>query len=176
VQQRRFRKDLYYRLAVFPIDLPPLSARRDDIAVVAKGFLKDLARRSGLGPWQLSPRAVRWLQQQPWRGNVRELTNYLERATIITDGSVLELGDEPQPRAASSGVIPAAAQPDATLPTLEQMERRHIEHALRLTQGKLYGPGGCADLLGVNPNTLRSRMKKLGLGGARDFRSDRASE
>ena len=176
VQQARFREDLYYRLAVFPLKLPALSARREDIIVVAEGFLADLARRSGRGPWQLSPRSVDWLQQQPWRGNVRELINYLERATIIADSSLLQLGDESQPNATSSAATPAAKQEGATLPTLEQVERRHIEHALRLTQGKLYGPGGSADLLGVNPNTLRSRMKKLGLGGARDFRADRATK
>jgi len=172
VEQRRFREDLYYRLAVFPVHLPPLRDRPQDIEVIAQGFLERLARRTGRGPWHLSSASLRWLESRSWRGNVRELVNALERATIISEGSTLAFLDEtdgPARFQATRG--PDTVFTDAALATLEEMEREHIRRALTVTDGKLYGPGGSADLLGVNPNTLRSRMKKLGLGGARDYRS-----
>jgi len=171
VREGRFREDLYYRLAVFPIGIPPLRERLQDIEVIASGFLDALARRTGRGPWRITAKSLGWLESQPWRGNVRELVNALERATIVSEGPDLELGSElpssPATELASRG---PAAKPHSIL-TLEELERQHIERALKATGGKLYGPGGCADLLGLNPNTLRSRMKKLGLGGARNHRS-----
>jgi transcriptional regulator with GAF, ATPase, and Fis domain len=173
VAERRFREDLYYRLAVFPIHLPPLRARREDILVIAESFLAKLARRTGNTPWHLSDASVEWLQRQPWRGNVRELINTLERATILSSGSLLEVGGPPPALAASAPSVasrPLSPQERDGFLTLEQMERQHIQRALVVTGGKLYGPGGSAELLGINPNTLRSRMKKLGLGGARQHR------
>jgi len=171
VADRRFREDLYYRLAVFPIHLPPLRERREDIEVIAGGFLESLARRTGGGPWRLSERSKRWLEEQNWSGNVRELVNTLERATILSSGPtlVLDAGDAaPPPRARS---VPDEPDQAAPILTLEEMERRHIQSALERTGGKLYGEDGSARLLGINPSTLRSRMQKLGLGGARDFRA-----
>jgi transcriptional regulator with GAF, ATPase, and Fis domain len=192
VAEGRFRQDLYYRLAVFPVHLPPLRERSSDIAAIADGFLQSLARRTGRGPWHLSPRSQRWLQEQSWRGNVRELVNTLERATILATGPELDLegglglgppatgGTE---RAAairgstaagsasgSAGGAPAAAG-SAPFPTLKEMERRHIEQALELRGGRIYGADGCAELLGIHPSTLRSRMQKLGMGGARAARA-----
>jgi len=169
VAERRFREDLYYRLAVFPIHLPPLRARRQDLEPIAEGFLSSLAQRTGRGPWRLSESSKRWLGEQSWRGNVRELINTLERATIIAQGPELELGAEIQPPTPSTPMPDQGEEASGAVLTLEEMERRHIERALERTGGKLYGPGGCAELLGINPNTLRSRMKKLGLGGARSF-------
>ena len=172
VADGRFRQDLYYRLAVFPIHLPPLRDRREDVESIAVGFLDSLARRTGRGPWHLTATSLLRLERQPWIGNVRELVNTLERATILSPGSTLEIGTEAEPIG-----IPAAtpegdaAEEEAVFDTLAEMERRHIEHALRRTEGKIYGEGGCAELLGLNPNTLRSRMQKHGLGGARDHRS-----
>jgi transcriptional regulator with GAF, ATPase, and Fis domain len=172
VAERRFREDLYYRLAVFPMHLPPLRERPEDIEVISEGFLERHAQRTGRGPWQLSAGSVRWLQSQPWKGNVRELVNALERATIIGEGSTLTMGDDTDgPAQSHEQSRPSAPATAGALTTLEEMERAHILRALTETDGKLYGPGGSADLLGVNPNTLRSRMKKLGLGGARDYRS-----
>ncbi len=172
VEERHFREDLYYRLAVFPVHLPPLRDRPHDVEVIASGFLERLSARTGRGPWQLSSASLRWLESQPWKGNVRELVNALERATIISEGADLTIGHETdgpaQSRGSSGRSAPAAS---GALVTLEEMEREHILRALTVTDGKLYGPGGSADLLGVNPNTLRSRMKKLGLGGAREYRS-----
>jgi transcriptional regulator with GAF, ATPase, and Fis domain len=159
-------------LAVFPVHLPPLRDRPEDVRVIAEGFLAQLSQRTGRGPWQLSPESLRWLESQIWKGNVRELVNALERATITSEGATLSIGDETDgPVQSHPGSGPAIASDGAALATLEEMEREHIRRALTTTDGKLYGPGGSADLLGVNPNTLRSRMKKLGLGGARDYRS-----
>jgi transcriptional regulator with GAF, ATPase, and Fis domain len=164
VSEGRFREDLYYRLAVFPLHLPPLRERGEDMIPIAEGFLADLAQRSGRGPWTLTEASRRWIETQSWPGNVRELINALERATILAAGPTLDVGaprdEEPTDPAAQR---PQTDEPDAPLPTLEQMERRHIERALARTAGKIHGPGGCAEILGINPNTLRSRMKKLGI-------------
>ena len=112
--------------------------------------------------------ARRWLSQQPWRGNVRELVNTVERATIISPGPVLEFGDSaPEVR----GPVAVTGPSDGgSILTLQEMERRHIERALHRTDGKISGKGGAAEILGINPNTLRSRMKKLGVGGGRSHR------
>ena len=108
------------------------------------------------------------MRAQPWRGNVRELVNAVERATIISRGQTLELGDgQPLPAPTIDSPVPPA---DDTILTLEELERHHIEKTLRRTGGKISGAGGAAEILGINPNTLRSRMKKLGLGGSRDYR------
>ncbi len=163
VEDKRFREDLYYRLAVFPIHLPPLRARREDIPAIAEGFLESLARRTGRGPWRPSDRAQAWLAEQPWPGNVRELVNALERATILTEGTVLEMGNgrtRALPAPVEAAPVAGPAKPESIL-TLREMERAHITRALEATDGKIHGPGGAAELLDINPSTLRSRMKKL---------------
>jgi transcriptional regulator with GAF, ATPase, and Fis domain len=180
VKERRFREDLYWRLAVFPIELPPLRQRREDVAGLAERHLEGLARRSGRAPWRLTDDARRALEAAPWPGNVRELLNVIERATILAYGGEIEadlllLGGE----AAGAGRAGAGAAPgggaardsmDEAGFTLEEMERRHIESTLSRTGGRIYGAGGAAERLGLPPSTLRSRMEKLGLGGAREFR------
>jgi len=188
VAEQRFRQDLYYRLAVFPIEMPALRERPDDIEAIAEGFLEQLARRTGRGPWRLGAGVGARLRARDWPGNVRELINLLERATILSSGPELELGldgDRPSDRGGEGGAEADAAgvmrgpgrTPSALLedeqpfPTLRDAERQHIERALERTGGKLYGAGGSAELLGINPSTLRSRMQKLGLGGARAFRT-----
>ncbi len=176
VAEQRFRQDLYYRLAVFPVHIPPLRDRPEDIGPIAESFLDQLARRTGRGPWRLSDWARHWLIEQAWRGNVRELVNTLERATILSVGSTLEFGGaEFLPAIAGPDPIEPPASPES-LPTLREMERRHIVRALERTGGKLYGAGGSAEILGINPSTLRSRMQKLGLGGARGFRPGSRSD
>jgi transcriptional regulator with GAF, ATPase, and Fis domain len=162
VAEGRFREDLYYRLHVFPIEIPPLRARREDIPRIAADFLAGLARRTGRGPWTLSEAALTALRAHEWPGNVRELVNHLERATILADGGDLAVSD-PRPAVPA----PSAA---AGLQTLEAVERRYIDRVLRATSGKIYGPGGAAEILGINGSTLASRMRKLGLGGARAYR------
>ncbi len=158
-----FREDLYYRLAVFPILVPPLRERTEDIPVIAEQFLAALARRSGRGPWTLDDAARADLTRRPWPGNVRELVNSLERATILANSESLSFESD----AAAPRSLDATAD---ALTTLADLERAHIERVLRHTNGRLYGDGGAAEILGINPNTLRSRMKKLGLGGARAYR------
>jgi len=167
----KFRDDLYYRIAVFPIHVPPLRDRREDVVDIARNFLDALSGRTGRGPWWLSERSKEWLKAQSWRGNVRELVNTLERATIISTEAELELGSESgqgdTAAATSRGTAGTGQEP---LPTLSQVERRHIRRVLQLTNGKIYGDDGAASILGINPNTLRSRMKKLDLGGAKNHR------
>jgi transcriptional regulator with GAF, ATPase, and Fis domain len=169
VADHRFREDLYYRLAVFPVHLPPLRERPEDIRPIAEHFLASLSRRTGRPPWHLTQQAARWLEQQRWRGNVRELVNTLERATILSPGRDLRLGPENMATGITLPTLDSSPQSGA-IATLEEMERRHIERALAAAHGRLYGSGGAADMLDMNPNTLRSRMKKLGLGGVRDLK------
>lgn len=167
----KFRDDLYYRIAVFPLHVPPLRDRREDIVDIARNFLDSLSSRTGRGPWRLSERSKTWLVSQPWRGNVRELVNTLERATIISAGSELELGSESFFGDTGAAVRGAdGVNQEEPLLTLTQMERRHVRRALQLTNGKIYGDDGAAAILGINASTLRSRMKKLDLGGARNHR------
>ena len=170
----KFRDDLYYRIAVFPIHVPPLRARRDDIVGIAENFLESLSRRTGRGPWWLSERSKAWLQAQPWRGNVRELVNTVERATIVTHSPELEFDSDWDAVRESESEIRrsgTAGTQGGRLDTLEAVERRHIQKVLKHTAGKLYGDDGAAAILGLNPSTLRSRMKKLGLGGAKSYRA-----
>ncbi len=155
-----FRSDLYYRLAVFPLDLPALRDRVEDIPLIAKRFLDQLAQRRGRGPWTLSDRALDAIMNESWPGNVRELVNTLERATILQpkgeiDAAHLALGGTvaKAPRSPSSGSFP-------TMLPLHEHERRYLAQALRRTNGKIYGADGAAQLLGLKPTTLQSKLKK----------------
>ncbi|PIU79997.1 MAG: AAA family ATPase [Nitrospirae bacterium CG06_land_8_20_14_3_00_70_43] len=160
VAEGRFREDLYYRLHVFPIEVPPLRARREDLGRIAADFLANLARRTGRGPWSLSEAALAALGRHDWPGNVRELVNHLERATILAGPGERAIDEAP----------PAAPVAREGFATLAARERDYIDRVLRATGGKIYGPGGAAELLGIHGSTLASRMRKLGLGGARDYR------
>jgi len=163
VAEGRFREDLFYRLHVFPIEIPPLRARREDIPRIAADFLAALARRTGRGPWILNEATLAALAERDWPGNVRELVNRLERATILCGRGDLSI-DETAP------VVAAPSEEAEGFPTLEAVERAHIDRVVRATGGKIYGPGGAAERLGLNGSTLASRMRKLGLGGAREYR------
>jgi transcriptional regulator with GAF, ATPase, and Fis domain len=168
--ERRFREDLYYRLAVFPIEVPPLRARREDIGSVARAALDAITRRTGRGPWELSERDLAKLAARDWAGNVRELINVLERATILSSAGRLDFLDEDAPTREVAGDAGRSGQaPQAPLPTLAEVEARHIVRALERTGGKLYGPGGAAEILGMPGSTVSSRMKRYGLGTARDY-------
>lgn len=157
VEQGRFREDLYYRLHVFPISIPPLRDRLEDIPTLARFFLNKLASRLGRKVLSIPESALSTLRDYTWPGNVRELENIIERAMILTRGESLEL---------PAGIIPVRRKADARashLLPLAEVERQHIQRVLEHTQGVIAGPQGAAKILEINPNTLRSRMEKLGI-------------
>jgi transcriptional regulator with GAF, ATPase, and Fis domain len=173
VADGRFREDLWYRLAVFPIHLPPLRDRPEDIPALASHFALRSAQRLGLTALVPTPADVRLLLSYAWPGNVRELAAVIERAAILGNGKTLEVGQAlgvaaPAPRAPEP-------RPDVPRPTeadvvpLNVAMARHIEAALARTRGRVEGFEGAAELLGINPHTLRARMRKLGVD-ARRFR------
>jgi transcriptional regulator with GAF, ATPase, and Fis domain len=155
VQRRTFRADLFFRLNIFPIRIPPLRDRREDIPLLAEHFIREFSTRMGRRIDRIEPRALERLAAYSWPGNVRELANILERAVILCQGRVLHSGDLGLPDA-------SPANGDAS-GTLEDVERRHILRVLAETNGVLGGPNGAARILGVNRSTLWSRMKKLGV-------------
>ncbi len=159
VAHKRFREDLYYRLAVFPLHLPPLRARRDDLPALIDTLLAALAARIGRGPWQVSPDALAALGTRPWPGNVRELRNTLERATILVPSGSIGADDLGLRAPDPTPTVPA----HGPFPSLDEAQAAHIRAALLRTQGRLYGDDGAAALLGMKPTTLQSRMKKLGV-------------
>ena len=171
VRDGQFREDLYYRLNVFPLHVPPLRERTDDLPRLVATILAGLARRTGRGPWTVDDDALRELAAQEWPGNVRQLVNALERATIIRASGSLDArffmgGATRSPgdaggRAAAGRRTPSGGD-DADL-TLAGAERRHLRRVLDLTGGKIYGADGAAARLGLKPTTLQSRMKKLGV-------------
>jgi transcriptional regulator with GAF, ATPase, and Fis domain len=163
VAEGRFRADLYYRLAVFPVRLPALRERPQDIDTIASTFLFRQARRTGRGPWSLEPATLAALRAAPWSGNVRELVNALERATILHPAGVLPVASLGIPTAAPLPSPATSTPTQATLGSWQDNERRYFEALLEQTDGKLYGVGGAAAIAGLKPTTLRSRMVKLGL-------------
>jgi PAS domain S-box-containing protein len=158
VRTRTFRSDLFFRLNIFPINVPSLRERRDDIPVLARHFVRQFAGRIGRAVDQIDPRALEHLVAYDWPGNVRELANILERAVILCQGRVLQLPHLGLP-AAGTATTPTTSD----VVTLEEAERRHIIKALEKTGGVIAGPKGAAALLGVNRSTLWSRMKRLGI-------------
>ena len=162
----RFREDLWYRLAIFPIQLPALRDRREDIPALANHFALRAAHRFGLAPQMPTPDDLEILINYPWPGNIRELAAVIERAAILGDGKGLDvatsLGAHP-PHHVPPAAAPRERSPEDNLLTLDQAMARHIEAALRRTRGRVEGPGGAAALLAINPHTLRSRMRKLGI-------------
>ncbi|MBL9138784.1 MAG: sigma 54-interacting transcriptional regulator [Verrucomicrobiales bacterium] len=168
VASNRFRQDLFYRLNVFPIQLPPLRERIEDVPALAATFARRYAQRIGRAIAPLSPDDTRRLQRYGWPGNVRELQNVIERAVITAVDGRLNLDRAlPEVSAAASGPtaprITDAPQAIHTLRDLEEMERSNLARALEQSQGRISGSGGAATLLGMNPSTLRSRMKALGV-------------
>jgi transcriptional regulator with GAF, ATPase, and Fis domain len=167
--QGRFREDLYYRIAVFPILLPPLRDRVEDIPDLARHFAQRAAIRFGLPPLMPEEKDIHLLQSYPWPGNIRELGTVMDRAAILGDGHCLEiakaLGVGPDKEAsslpASAGTSPRTS-PGAS-ESLDTAIHRHIEQALRTSHGRIEGPRGAARILEINPNTLRARMRKLGI-------------
>ncbi len=154
----RFREDLYYRLHIFPILLPPLRQRREDIPRLAAAFVDRFARAAGKEIRTIPEGTLARLMAYPWPGNIRELENVLERAVLTSPGDTLRVTDRLEPAAAPEG---------RPFPTLAELERAHILQALERAGGRIDGPGGAADLLGLHPSTLRGRMRKAGIPRAR---------
>jgi formate hydrogenlyase transcriptional activator len=161
VREKTFREDLYYRLSVFPLLLPPLRDRKEDIPPLALFLVNKFAARIGKRIDGIEPETLRRLLAYPWPGNVRELENVLERAVILAGGPTLAIGADVLPVAVGP---PGSEHPPTEPPTtLEAREKEHILAVLRQTGGVVEGPRGAAKILGLHPNTLRSRMKKLGI-------------
>ena len=154
VGEGKFREDLYYRLNVFPVVVPPLRERREDIPLLAWDFVEEFSKSMGKPIEHIADESMRALQAYPWPGNVRELRNVIERAMILARSTTLHVS-----LGRTSTPVPARAR----VGTLEASERAHILEALTQTAWRVRGAGGAADLLGMKPTTLDSRMKKLGI-------------
>jgi transcriptional regulator with GAF, ATPase, and Fis domain len=192
VAEGRFREDLWYRISIFPIRLPALRERTQDIPALAGHFAHRAGLRLGGAPLTPSELDVQLLSSYPWPGNVRELAAVIERAAILGNGRRLEVAKsignpnlEPSPlpvrptlppsAAITSGALPTAgngaaatgARPPGEVAPLDTAMISHIERALSATHGRIEGPFGAARILGVNPHTLRARMRKLGIEWSR---------
>ena len=173
VEAREFREDLYYRIATFPIVLPPLRERGPDIPELATYFATRASARFGIRLAKFTPEDLDELAAYAWPGNVREFAAVIDRAVLLGDGRVIDVA-----RALGGGprlmrTQPAsAAPPSADIELLDDVIRRHIELALDRCHGRVDGPFGVAAKLGINPHTLRARMRKLGIDW-RGFRGPR---
>ena len=170
----RFRADLFYRLSVFPILVPALRDRREDIPVLAQHFLERLARKFGKALKRIDAESMRRLQEYSWPGNIRDLQNTIERAAILSAGDTLQVS-----WSLEAGEVVAAARPpsngdahtarggletgEGDSSSLAEMERQHILAILKKTHGVIEGPAGAARLLNLKPSTTRFRIKKLGI-------------
>jgi transcriptional regulator with GAF, ATPase, and Fis domain len=161
IEQGDFRADLYYRLGVFPIRAPALRERRGDIPLLVWFFISELQHRLGRNFDEVSAKAMAILSAYDWPGNVRELKNIIERAMILSSGSVLQLGDWFS-REHEVKVI-SFRPDDGAVETIEEVERAHIEKVLATCDWKIRGKDGAAEHLGLKRTTLQSRMKKLGI-------------
>ena len=155
VEEGRFRRDLYYRLNVFPIRVPPLRERPEAIPVMAAHFARDCAKALGKTIEGIEAESLRRLKSYAWPGNVRELRNVIERAAITATGPVVRIG--------RLGAEPTAPATPAESLELAAHERRHVLSVLELVSWRIEGKGGAAEILNLNPSTLRSRLKKLGI-------------
>jgi formate hydrogenlyase transcriptional activator len=155
VKRNEFRSDLYYRLNVFPIALPPLRERREDIPALVAHFIEIFGRRMGKQIEHIPPETMSAFSSYQWPGNIRELQNFIERSVILSDGIVL------RPPLAELKHSPDAESPRAI--TLEEAERDHIRKTLETTRWVVAGPSGAAARLGIPRSTLYFRMQKLGI-------------
>lgn len=152
VLEKKFRQDLYYRLNVYPINLPPLRTRKEDIQLLVEKFVNDFNFHMGKNIVNISKKNLKAIKRYPWPGNVRELRNHIERGMIQSTGRNLNIE------------IPSSKTTETTIfTTLQDLERQHIQDVLEATFWNVSGKNGAADKLGLNPSTLKSRMIKLGI-------------
>jgi len=156
IRNNKFREDLFYRLNVFPIEIPPLRERREDIPLLANYFVSKLSRRMGKKIQSVPKPAMEILVNAAWPGNVRELENFIERAVILTEGNELNV-----PMAELKNAMPAPRI--GSVSTFCEAERQAIIDALKATSGRLAGAGGAAERLGLKRTTLQNKMHRLGL-------------
>lgn len=174
VDAGRFRQDLFYRLDVYPITIPPLRERLEDIPALVEHFVRQVSAREGIRVSEIPPEVLRHLAMYAWPGNVRELQNVIERAVVGCSDGVLRL-TEPlvkRPARASSSDV----QTESLRLTLDELQRDYIRQVLQECNGRIAGAGGAAEVLGLHPNTLRSRMQKLGITLEGAPRSSRNAE
>jgi transcriptional regulator with GAF, ATPase, and Fis domain len=157
VTKGRFREDLYYRLSIFPVVIPPLRERREDIPLLVENAMQKFSRDMGKQIEHISAATMKKLVNHAWPGNVRELQNVIERAVINTTGSTLQVMDT------FEALPPEAGSGETALLSMVEVERAHILKVLRHTKGKIDGKQGAALILGLHPSTLRGRMRKEGI-------------
>jgi formate hydrogenlyase transcriptional activator len=159
VSKKQFRSDLYYRLNVFPIPVPPLRDRLEDIPLLVRHFVTVFANQMGKRIDEIPEGVMGSLVTHPWPGNIRELQNFIERSVILTSGSVL---------APPLAGLKRSVAPEPGPTTLEDAERIHIRKTLEQTRWIVVGPQGAATRLGINRSTLYFRMQKLGISRTRE--------
>jgi formate hydrogenlyase transcriptional activator len=158
IRDGKFREDLFYRLNVFPIEIPPLRERRDDIPLLVNYFVSTLSRRMGKQIEFVPDDTMEALINHSWRGNVRELANFIERAVILSQGDELQVPIAELNPSHARGIAPAS--------TFEQAERNVIIEALKSAAGQISGKGGAAERLGLKRTTLQNKMLKLDINRA----------
>ena len=160
IREEKFREDLFYRFNVFPIEIPPLRERREDIPLLVNYFVLKLSGRMGKRITSISRRAMDALTNCPWEGNVRELANFIERAVILTRGEVLQV---PIAELRPSSDMEIVSTSMSGMSSFRQAELSVIIDALRAASGRLAGKGGAAERLGLKRTTLQNKMRKLGI-------------
>lgn len=158
VAEGRFRLDLYYRLNVFPIELPPLRERKEDIAPLANFFARKFAQANHIAFSGISDAAIQTLTRYDWPGNIRELEHLMERHILLSDAPIIDHIDLPENKTAEATIMQTSG-----IKTLEEMEKEHILNTLKACKGKVSGAGGAAAALGIPAQTLYSKMRKLGI-------------
>lgn len=156
VNEGRFREDLFYRLNVIPIYVPPLRERKKDISIIASSFVKYYSIKYNKTGLKLTSSQKNLLEEYNWPGNIRELKNVIERAVLLSETNNLNIELFPKP-------VNLIESSFADLPTLKELEKRYIKYVLRKTEGKISGKNGAAEILGLKRTTLYSKMKKLGM-------------
>jgi formate hydrogenlyase transcriptional activator len=158
VANGRFRSDLFYRLNIFPIRLPPLRERKEDIPLLANHFISRFAKKSGRTIETLSNSVLHMLMRYDWPGNIREMEHLIERSILLTPGTTISHIELPCP-----GRISVSAPVSVPLKTIDENERDHILAIMNYCRGRTSGTGGAAEILGVPKSTLHSKMKRLGI-------------